>query len=142
MEIIHHADNRYLLRITKDEELLTTLEEFARENNITGAVFHGLGAVKGSHLTLYNPQAQDYAPGREFPDAHELCSLNGNISQKEDGSLFVHAHGTIGNDNLETFGGHFTRATIAATCEIWLEVIPGGLRRAHDEDTQLSLLTS
>ncbi len=141
MEIVYQKEGQYLLRITKDEELLSTLENFANEQSITGAVFWGLGAVKNSHLTLYEPETKKYAEGHEFPESHELAGLTGNISQKEDGSLFVHAHGVLGDKNLQAYAGHFTRATVAATCEIWLTVIPEGLQRSHDEDTNLDLLS-
>ncbi len=145
MHIIAQLGNDYVLRLQKGEELMDTIAQFCRDNDITGAFFHGLGAAREVTLGYYNPRTQVYDNhtfAEEEGDSLELASLNGNVAEKEGGELFVHAHACFAAQDKSAIAGHIQRATVSATCEIWLTVVDNGLTRTHDSDTDLHLLSS
>ena len=128
----------YILVLDRGEELLRSLIEFARHNDIDAATLHGLGAVDRVELGFYRLAAQDYER-RTFAEPLEVCSLTGNISLL-DGEPLPHVHGVFGRADFTTVGGHVFEAVCSITLEISVHVLPEPIHRGAVDFCNLKLL--
>lgn len=129
----------YVVRLEKGEEIIFSLKELAKKENLTGGFFYGLGAVEGVSIGYYELARKEYVFSK-IQGAYELASLLGNISV-QDGEIKVHAHAVLGDNNLNTVAGHVKEANVAITCEIFIHLQHGAeMRRELDEETGLGLL--
>lgn len=55
------------------------------------------------------------------------------------GEVYLHLHATIGDSEHRAFGGHFTSASISATCEIIVDAIDGEIERESNEQIGINL---
>lgn len=129
--------NKYIVRAEKGEELVASLKEFCRVNNIRLGTVTGLGAAGEITLGLFKTKTKEYSP-KEFTGDFELSSVLGNISRM-DGEVYLHLHATIADADCRTFGGHLSRAVISATFEGVIEQIDGEIGRKFNEDIGLNL---
>ncbi len=113
------------------------LTGFAKENNISAAVFTALGALKNARLGFYDQKKHVYGE-LVFSGPIELVSCVGNISLK-DGEPFVHAHAVLSDDEGNVRGGHLLGGTIFAAEVHVTELLGGALVRRLDNVTGLSL---
>lgn len=132
------AETTYIVRLEKGEEVLSTLTEFVREQNIQGGSIQGLGAVKDLELGLYDPHQKTYIK-RTFEDDMELGNLTGNISHFE-GHPILHCHVTVAASDLQAYTGHLFSASVAVTVECIIIPLSVRLTRARDEAVGLNLL--
>ena len=139
--LLDQNDNRreYYIRIEKNEEMFSALNQFAKEENINFASFTGLGANKD---TIYGEFFDgEYTKIKKEPQC-ELNSLNGNIGWK-DGEPMIHCHGMfskVENDEMKTLGGHIYEMTSAVTIEISLIAYNQKIYRVYSDDCKLNLL--
>lgn len=128
---------KYLLKLTRGERVIESLLQFAREKNIQGGLFHGIGALEDAEVGFYNLAIREYR-FKHFPGILELASMTGNIALV-DGNPFVHAHVVLSDDEMQAFGGHLKEAIVGVTCEIHLSVLQEPLIRIHEEEVGLNL---
>jgi predicted DNA-binding protein with PD1-like motif len=129
----------YVIRLEKGEKLVESLQSFAEKENITGGFFYGLGAVEDVTIGRYDLEKNKYE-FRELESTYELASLNGNVALSGDG-VVVHAHGVLGDNNLNAVAGHIKEATVAVTVEIFMHLQHGAtMKRMLDDETGLNLL--
>lgn len=83
-------NNFYVLRIDKGEEVLTSLTNFCKKENIKVGQITGLGATDKITIGLFNPNEKAYKKS-EFTGPMEITSLIGNISSK-DNEVYLHCH--------------------------------------------------
>lgn len=100
----------YPFRLHPGEDLRSSIEKFAKENNISGGfIITAIGSLNGYHLRFANKQQGSSASGH-----FEILSLNGTISANG-----VHLHISIADDNGKTIGGHLLEGNpIFTTAEI------------------------
>lgn len=128
---------KYIVRLEKGEELVATLKNFCRVNNIKLGAITGLGAADKITLGLFNAKIKKYFP-KEFLGDFELASVLGNISIMN-GEVYLHLHATISDEDCQAFGGHLTSAVISGTFEGVIEAIDGEIGRKYNEDIGLNL---
>jgi predicted DNA-binding protein with PD1-like motif len=152
-----------VLRLKTGEELITTLQDFARRSNVRGAWFWAIGATDDLVLAFYDLTKKQYLTKR-FRQRLEILNITGNLA-KTDILTFsrmsecrlrgfgknkrridlqgeetaVHAHGVFGKPDFSVIGGHVVSCRVSATCEVYLEKL-SALRRAPDSKTGLNLL--
>ncbi len=131
-------NNSYIIYIEKNEKVMEKLTQFCIDNNISSAQVSGIGAVKNIDLGVYDIEKKDYHH-KMFKEIHELISFQGNIALK-DGKPFVHAHITIGNHDMDVFGGHLFEMEVAAVGEFILHVFDQETHREIDDDIGLATL--
>lgn len=122
-----------------DDEVISTLEAFARENDITAAHFTAIGAFRRATLAYFDWEIKDY---RDIPvtGQAEVTSLVGDIGV-HDGEVKVHAHGVLGRPDGSTVAGHVREGHVRPTLELFLTTYPDGtLERVHDPETGLDLI--
>jgi predicted DNA-binding protein with PD1-like motif len=131
-------DTYFVVRLEKDEEIITALTQAIRSTQIKGGFFYGLGVGRNLQLGYFDAREQVYTR-KEFPDEYEFTSFLGNISWIND-ELTIHCHVTITDAQFHAYGGHLFRGTVPATLEIVIFPFTKPLTRKRDHATGLNLL--
>ena len=130
--------NGFMLRLVKDEEVISSLSSFVEEQEIPGGFVFGLGAFRDATLGYFDSEKKEYVKNF-FKDDMEFGSLTGSVSYFE-GKPFVHAHVVAGGPDARAFFGHLFSATISATGEFFIIPSDARIERKADPDTNLNLL--
>ena len=138
MKLILKDGKKYILRLDRSEELIEELKKFCQIKKIKVAFFSAIGAASEVELAHYDVDKKRYS-NKVFRQKLEIDSLAGNIALL-DGKVIVHAHGIFSDQTMQAQAGHINRLIIAATCEIYLEVLKGKIQRQHDKNTGLNLM--
>lgn len=138
MKVILQDGPRYIIRFDAGEEVVSGLVKFAEENNITGAVFSGIGACSRIDLGFFNTTVKDYRK-KPFYENREIISLNGNIAMAG-GKPVVHAHGLFSDNEFNVIAGHVFEIVVSVTCEISLTKLEGQAGRILNSEFNLKLL--
>jgi uncharacterized protein len=139
-QLIHeqHGEKTFVVVFAKGDEVVTGLQQFAEEQQITAAYFTAVGAFRDVVLGYFERERKDYnrIPLREQV---EVLSLVGNIALA-DGKPKLHAHVVIGKADGSAHGGHLLEAHVWPTLEVVMVESPQHLRRTYDVETGLALL--
>ncbi|UCE95251.1 MAG: DNA-binding protein [Candidatus Bathyarchaeota archaeon] len=125
-------------RFFENEELLETIAEVARRNNINSGFFFLIGTLKEVVLGYYKDGKY---LAIEKPGPLEIASGLGNISIKDGSELVVHGHVVVSDLEGNAFGGHVLPGCLVdATVEfVLVEVERGILKRKLDARRNLFL---
>ena len=135
---IRKLNGYVVMRLEKDEEIISTLTQGFQDAGIEGAFFYGLGVGKNIELGFFDAKTKKYFRKR-FEDEYEFTSLVGNISLTE-GQITVHCHVTITDSKFQASGGHLFEGVVPATLEIIAFPFSKPLVRRLDKTTGLNLL--
>jgi hypothetical protein len=130
--------NGYIVKLSVDDEIQSSLLQFAKAEGIDSAHFWGIGAAKGIVLGSYDLETKTYRK-TELPGIWEIASLTGSLAQA-DGGPILHVHGVFSDEGCGTRGGHVFSLVCAATVELFLVALSPPLARRYDEPTGLKLL--
>lgn len=133
-----HGQRTYALIFDEGDEVMSTLQRFANENDLAGSHFTAIGAFSDVTLAYFDWQKKDYKK-MAFAEQVEVLVLSGDIAQK-DGKPKVHAHVVVGRADASTRGGHLVEAHVRPTLELILTESPTHLRRTMDERSGLALI--
>jgi len=139
-KVIQSIEKVHYIKFEKDELLLESLTQYAKDNNIKTAEISFIGAVQNVSVMYFNQSKKEYDK-HNFEGGHEVLSGLGNVSILE-GEPFVHVHMTVANKNGNAYGGHLDEGT-----KIWLiEAIikqptffGKGIERHFDDELCLSV---
>jgi uncharacterized protein len=134
------TDNGFFLRLDPGEDVLKTLTDFLRTEEIGGAILSGIGTLRKTILGYFDLPRQTYLK-REYPEDVELVAFSGNVTTV-DGGPFVHAHVLISGSDFTAQGGHLFGGEIAVTGEFFVWPTGGRIQRALDERSGLKLVVS
>ncbi len=134
----NHENEIIILRIDKGNKIVKNIVKFCSDNEITGAWISGLGAVSKATVGLYDLDTKEYHK-KELEGPFEIANLVGNIGVVGNETR-AHLHIVLTNSKMQAFGGHLDEATVAATCEIKLEILEVELKREHDDKIGLDLI--
>ena len=131
-------ETTHVLVFQTGDEVVSTLEDFAREHEITAARFTAIGAFSEAKLGYFDWERKEY---EEVPLAEqvEVLTLAGDVALK-DGEPSVHAHVVLGKRDATAHGGHLLEARVRPTLELVLVESPAHLRKEHDPETGLALI--
>lgn len=122
----------------KGDEVVATLQRFAREHNLDASRFSAIGALQSAVLGYFDWERKEY-DRIPVDEQVEVLSLNGDIAL--DGTEpKVHAHAVLGRRDGSTVGGHVLEAVVRPTLEVLLIESPGYLRKTCDRETGLVLI--
>lgn len=128
---------KYILRLDKGEEIVSTLKRFCQINNIKLGIVSGIGAVNKATIGLFATDTKKYH-SIDLNGDHEITSLLGNISTM-DGETYLHLHINLSDEEYNVKGGHLSSAIISATGEFIIESIAGKVEREFNEEIGLNL---
>jgi len=134
-----NAGERWLIRLEKGEEIISSLLQFSKENNVFSASIMGIGATDRVSLSIFDPSLNKYIE-KEYKGDYEISSLMGNISLFE-GEPALHVHITLGDRENKALAGHLNYAYISGTCEIFVDQFSSHLERKLDKESGLKLLS-
>ena len=131
-------DDTYVVRLNKGEEVIESLEDLCKNENIELAEITGLGASNLVEIGVFNVNTKEYNT-KIFEGMFEITSLIGNATRK-DGEVYLHIHINFGDEEGLVKGGHLVRSIISATSEIVVRRINGKVGRKLSNEIGLNLL--
>lgn len=131
-------NDTYVIRLNKGEEIIESLKNLCRDEDIKLAEITGLGASDFVEIGVFNIYTKEYNT-KVFEGMFEITSLVGNVTRK-DGEVYLHIHINFGDEEGLVKGGHLVKSRISATSEIILRKIDGEVGRKLDEEIGLNLL--
>jgi len=132
------SEKTHVLIFETGEEVLSTLQRFAKDNGLAASRFTAIGAFSSATLGYFDWEQKDYEK-IAINEQVEVLSLLGDISL-EDGEPKVHAHVVVGKRDGSAHGGHLLQAYVRPTLEIILTESPGYLKRSFDPNSGLTLI--
>ena len=129
--------NTYVIRMDRGEEIVRTLTDFCKKENVTLGSVDALGAADHAVIGLYDVETREFHK-KTFDEPLEISSLHGNISTMN-GEIYLHLHINLCDENMSIHGGHLVACRISGTCELTVTVLEGQVGRAYDEETGLNL---
>ena len=130
-------EDSYVIRLNKGEEVITSLKQLCKDENIKLGEITGLGASDFVEIGVFNVNTKEYNT-KKFEGMFEITSLVGNVTTK-DGDVYLHIHINFGDEDGLVKGGHLVKATISATSEIILRIIEGNVGRKLNPEIGLNL---
>ncbi len=127
-------------RLHAGEDILTTVQQVVRQYDVRSGVVSIIGAVSRATLGFFDREKREYR-SNTFARDLEIVSCTGNIARLDDGTVVVHAHMVVADDEGHCYGGHVMNGCeVSATGEV--TIIEGSveLHRAPDPTTGLALL--
>lgn len=131
-------DNTIVLRLEIGEEIITSITEVAKKENIKLATVTGIGAVDDLTIGVFKPKEKKYY-SNHFVGDFEVLSINGNLSTMNN-EVYQHLHIAVGNVQGHAFGGHLNEAVVSVTAEIFINIIDGEVDRFLDESININLM--
>ena len=128
----------FALVFDTDDEAVSGLTNFAKENDLSAASLTAIGAFREATLGYFDWERKEYD---EIPveEQVEVLSMVGDIALKGEEPQ-LHAHVVLGRRSGSTVGGHLLEAYVRPTLEIILTESPEHLRKRTDEETGLALI--
>ncbi len=129
----------FIGRFEFEADLLNSLTEFCKENNIRLGTFAVIGALTSAKLGYYNQDDKKYVECISLEKKLEITSCIGNISLLNS-EIFVHAHITLADHQGQCYGGHLMPGSKIFAAEYHVkENLGGELVRKPDGQTGLKL---
>ena len=129
---------QYAIILSKDDEVMSGLIEFAKQNKVTSASFTAIGAFSHATVAWFDDSKKEFklVPINEQV---ELVSMIGDIALVNDRPA-VHTHVSVASSNGTVRGGHVINAYVFPTLELFMTVYPTPLHKQKDEATGLELI--
>lgn len=135
----HKEKQKYVIYITRGEDIIGQLSEFCQKEGIINGFFYGIGAVDEVELAHYSVDNKKYS-SLKLSEPLEAVSIVGNVFPDEEGKLIVHTHASFSRPNGEMVGGHLVNAEVSGVGEIMFTKLESNLNKAFDELTGLKVL--
>lgn len=130
-------ENTYVVRLDRGEYVHESLITLCEAEHILLGSISAIGAVDHAVIGVYDLERGAYVQ-RTFDRFMEITNLSGSVTEK-DGKPYLHLHVTTCDQDHQVHGGHAIELRIGATCELFLQVIPGRVERRPDPETGLNL---
>lgn len=79
----------YYIRMDRDDEIISTILEICKKENIRSATFSGIGGCKDAEIQTFIPETGSFEEQR-ISGMLELVSLNGNVVTGENNTCYHH----------------------------------------------------
>lgn len=127
--------NDYYIRLDKDDEVISSLLDVCKKEDISVARINGIGGCEVATVGIFDPVKKVYNE-EKVAAMLEMISLDGNITTYE-GKPYLHAHATFAyrkDDEAKVLSGHLISAVIGLTGEIILSPANGKISRKYIEE--------
>ena len=121
-----------LLRLDKGDEVVASVLEVCRANDITAGYVTGIGAASSARVALLDPAQAQYVD-ETFTGPMEISSLVGNVGVMN-GEPYAHLHINLADTRLQVVGGHLKSAVISITGELFLRILDGEIDHAFNPE--------
>jgi len=132
------AVKQYAIVLSKNDEVMSGLTDFAKQNKVTSASFSAIGAFSHATLAWFDDSRKEFklVPINEQV---ELVSMIGDIALVNDKPA-VHTHVSVASSDGTVRGGHVINAYVFPTLELFMTVYPTPLHKEKDGATGLQLI--
>jgi uncharacterized protein len=129
---------QYAIVLSKNDEVMSGLTEFAKQNKVTSASFTAIGAFSHATVAWFDDSKKEFklVP---ITEQVELVSMIGDIALVND-TPAVHTHVSVASSDGTVRGGHVINAYVFPTLELFMTVYPTPLHKQKDEATGLELI--
>jgi len=110
----------YRVNLTKGDEILSGLTDFAEQHHIKNAHFTALGAINKGLFGWTDVESGNGQKKIELNQEAEIVSLMGSISVNNQGQANVHAHGSVALSDGTVKGGHWWEAHVSIIAEVFV----------------------
>ncbi len=110
----------YRVNMTKGDDILSGLTEFAEKYHIRNGHFTALGAIDKGLFGWTDVERGVGQKKIELNEEAEIVSLMGSISVNAQGLSTVHAHGTVALSDGTVKGGHWWEARVSIIAEVFV----------------------
>ena len=110
----------FRVNLTKGDEVMSGLTEFAEKYHIKNGHFSGLGAINKALFGWADPDSGLGQKKIEINQEAEIVSLVGSITTDNQGRANVHAHGSVAFSDGSIHGGHWWEAHVSIIAEIFV----------------------
>jgi predicted DNA-binding protein with PD1-like motif len=133
-----NGERTWALVFDTNDEVMSSLSDFARREQLSAARFTAIGAFRDATLGYFDWSSKQYEkiPLREQV---EVLSLVGDVALEGDAPK-IHAHVVVGKRDGTAHGGHLLEAHVRPTLEVMLTESPAHLRRMFDRESGLALI--
>lgn len=128
----------YVIRIDKDEEVLSSLIDFCKWEDIKLGSLTGIGNASKIVLSVYDIDSKSYID-KEFNGSLEINNLIANITKKDDFNI-VNAHVNFSDTSFNSYGGKLEECIVGVTCEIFVTTIDGNVNRKYNDSYDVDLI--
>ncbi len=123
------GSGRYMMRLDPGDEIITSLRQFAADEEVAGGYLTGLGSTSNATMSWLDPETGEYVK-RKFDEPMEVANLTGTISvAADDGRPFIHLHAVLAPKELLSYAGHIHDARTGAVMEIIIFTFPDRIER-------------
>jgi predicted DNA-binding protein with PD1-like motif len=140
-KLLHDDEGRkvFALVLDKGDEVKEGLTAFARRERLGASQLTAIGALSDVTLGYFDREKKEYL---EIPigEQVEVLSLLGDVVVDK-GEPSVHAHLVVGKRDGSAWGGHLLEAHVWPTLEVIVTESPAHLRKKHDPETGLTLIS-
>lgn len=140
-KLLHDTEGQrtFAAVLETDEEVMSRLLEFARQEQLSAAQITGIGAFKNAVISYFEWESKDYL---EIPidEQVEVASLIGDVGVDDQGRPALHIHLVLGRRDGGALAGHLVRGHVRPTLELVITESPSHLRRCKDLETGLNLI--
>jgi predicted DNA-binding protein with PD1-like motif len=135
-----NGQRTYVVVLDADEDAFSTLADFATAQGLTAASVTAIGAFEKATVGWFDFATRSYL---KIPinEQCEVLSLLGDIATGDDGKASLHLHAVLGLKDGSTRGGHFLHGIVRPTLEVTIVEAPAHLRRRHQHDLGIALIT-
>jgi uncharacterized protein len=120
------------------DEVMSLLQRFCEEHEVTAARFTAIGAFRSAVLGYFNWERKEY-DRIPVDEQVEVLSLIGDVALS-DGKPKIHAHAVLGRHDGSTRGGHLLEAQVRPTLEVIVIESPAWLKRTMDPESRIPLI--
>lgn len=136
----YQADRIWTLILDAGEDPVECIESFASQHHIAAASITAIGAFERATIGWFDWEQKRYHE-IDIDEQVEVLSLIGDIALKDD-EPSLHAHVVLGKRDGSAHGGHLLSASVRPTMEIILTDTPTHLRKRHDDESGLALIST
>ena len=110
----------YRVHLTRGDELMSGLTDFAEKYHIKNAHFTATGAINKGLFGWADPESTQGQKKIELNQEAEIVSVMGSISVDNQGRPNVHIHGSVSLADGSVKGGHWWEAHVSIMVEAWV----------------------
>jgi uncharacterized protein len=120
----------YRVNMTKGDEIMSGLTEFAEKYHIKNGHFTAVGAINKGLFGWSEGEGGRGQRRIELNQEAEIVSLLGSISVNNQGQSNVHAHGSVALSDGTVRGGHWWEAYVSIVAEVYVTEEEGATETA------------
>ena len=120
----------YRVNMTKGDEIMSGLTEFAEKYHIKNGHFTAVGAINKGLFGWSEGEGGRGQRKIELNQEAEIVSLLGSISVNNQGQSNVHAHGSVALSDGTVRGGHWWEAYVSIVAEVYVTEEEGAAETA------------